>query len=84
MERKDPDYMTIKLGVCLLCIIFGIFLEKMYIRIRSAKGRMLLDFNIESDTPVTIALDDSYDTTFTSKYVILRVVDVTRYEDSFD
>lgn len=69
--------------VKILCVIAGVILGFALYAFMEAKkssyGDMIIDFNLESDEPVTIKLDDPLDIVTKRKLVKLFVTDKTIY-----
>lgn len=67
----------------ILCVIVGVILGFVLYAFVEAKkssyGDMIIDFNLESDEPVTIKLDDPLDIVTKRKLVKLFVTDKTIY-----
>lgn len=72
----------------LLCVIAGAILGfALYAFVEAKKssyGDMIIDFNLESDQPVTIRLDDPLDVVTTRKLVKLFVTDKTVYDQTYE
>lgn len=72
----------------ILCIVIGAILGAVLYALRestkSSYGDMIIDFNVESDEPVTIKLDDPLDIVTQRKIVKLFVKDKTIYNSTYD
>lgn len=71
----------------ILCVIAGVILGFALYAFMEAKkssyGDMIIDFNLESDQPVTIRLDDPLDVVRERKLVKLFVTDKTIYDVTY-
>lgn len=73
--------------VKILCVIAGVILGfTLYAFVEAKKssyGDLIIDFNLESDQPVTIRLDDPLDVVRERKLVKLFVTDKTIYDVTY-
>lgn len=72
----------------ILCVVIGVILGVVLYALvedkKSSYGDMIIDFNLESDQPVTIRLDDPLDIVTKRKLVKLFVTDKTIYDVTYN
>lgn len=76
--------MVIKILCVVIGMILGVALYALVEAKKSSYGDMIIDFNLESDQPVTIRLDDPLDIVTKRKLVKLFVTDKTIYDVTYN
>lgn len=75
--------MVIKILCVVIGMILGVALYALVEAKKASYGDMIIDFNLESDQPVTIRLDDPLDIVTKRKLVKLFVTDKTIYDVTY-